>query len=167
MPLKTSAHTTIFHRDQNKNSEHLGCSRPLCSSQATDGPTTQPQAPTPTPDPPGRTQEAVHPPVVTRSSKDPNPHHPTTEVAAAGRLRTQQRAHRPPPPTPTAFQPTPTKEEGVLTAGAPARTLGQCSTQSNHQTHERRLKRPPDPHHHTPQGAGSLNGGRKSSLERR
>jgi hypothetical protein len=116
------------------NGRNLGkiqrCSRPLCSSQATDEPTRQTRA--------HHYQQAggyTHDPMTRVLQKHPTlqdptrPHRsrmirPGRHDPVAGCLRTQQCARRTTPTTVSAFQP----QGGVLTSSAARAALRQCST---------------------------------------
>jgi hypothetical protein len=152
--------------------EHLGCSRPLCSSQATDEPTSprhayphppdpQPrdESTAPTPEPPGPTMPAVRTRPVTRSPRNPPPStHPPKMGRAPEPVVSGPNSvlYEPPPPTRPTFQP-PTPEgtstrrhqhpkapQGGVLAGhhEGSGPTVNVPPMSNHQTHDRRLRWP-------------------------
>jgi hypothetical protein len=112
VPLKTSTTKT-----RNKR-----CSRPLCSSQATDDPTLT------TPDTPGPFRWSAR------------------GTTTNGRsLRTQQCANDPPPPRTDPIQPPPPRAQAYEGRPAPGADLRRCST---HEHHPRRARPGRGPHHH-------------------
>ena len=106
----------LDHKDHSKR-----CSRPLCSSQATTGPSTLTPAPTPTQPPCGTRARAVRPSGTSPQPPEPGPHPQVStrlvatlnEQPSGCSLRTQQRAQ----PTPDQQRSVPTrnpKGPGVL-----------------------------------------------------
>ena len=150
---------------------HKRCSRPLCSSQATTGPSTLTPAPTPTQPPCGTRARAVRPSGTSPQSLEPG-HHPQAatrlvatlnEQPSGCSLRTQQRARPTPSPAADRSHPNPQGSYGVLGATSSKAGHSRCSTLEHRPPLVRQGQRAWTPSPHPMTGTASA----RCSLERR